>query len=211
MYSKIHYITQDHPSKSHSDLCLEACKAGVKWVQIRMKHVTENEYLSESIKCREITRKFDSKFIVNDNIEVAIASQADGIHLGQDDLSVSQAREMMGNGQYIGGTANTFDQIIAHVASGVNYVGVGPFRFTETKQQLSPIIGLAGYQDMMGKLNQAKITIPVIAIGGIELADVCSILDTGVHGIAVSGLVTNAQNKHILINNIYKKLNDATT
>lgn len=199
--SSLQYITQEHDKYSHSDLCKMASDAGLKWVQLRMKNVSDKEFLKEANVCREITSNYNSTLIINDNIKVAIDSQADGVHLGLTDLSTKEARNILGNNKIIGGTANTFEDILMHSKNGVNYVGVGPHRFTKTKDKLSPILGIDGYQKIIAELKKRDIEIPVIAIGGILFEDIKLLKEVGLNGIAVSGLLTNNFDKTI-INNI---------
>lgn len=208
---KLQYITQDHDQLPHDTLCLQACEAGVKWIQLRMKNANSDEFLETAKTCREITRKFGAKLIINDNLEIALASNADGVHLGQKDLSTLAARKQTPDNFIIGGTANTLEEILEHAANGVDYVGVGPFRFTTTKEALSPVLGLEGYLEISQELNLQNVNVPVIAIGGIQTGDVASIMETGVHGIAVSGLITHESNKHDLILTLNKHLHYATT
>ena len=99
---------------------------------------------------------------------------------------------MTGDRFIIGGTANTFDQARAHYEASANYIGCGPFRFTTTKKNLAPILGLEGYRSIMEMMREHGIDIPVVAIGGIEVSDIPSILATGVSGIALSGVVLRA-------------------
>lgn len=207
----LQYITQDHEHIPHDTLCYQACEAGVKWVQLRMKNASSESFLEMAKSCREITRKFGAKLIINDNLEIALASEADGVHLGQEDMSTLAARKQTPEGFIIGGTANTLEEIVRHAENGVDYVGVGPFRFTTTKDALSPVLGLEGYREIIRELNLKNITVPIIAIGGIQTDDVPSILESGVYGIAVSGLITNETNKHDLIVQLNKHLQYATT
>ena len=206
MIGQLQYITQDNEKKSHVELCFEACESGAKWIQLRRKNVSDEQYLREAKDCRSITRKFGAKLIINDNIDVAIACEADGVHLGQSDLNTKTAREQAPENFIIGGTANTFEQVKAHAENGVDYVGVGPYRFTTTKDKLSPILGLEGYNHLLARMRQENISIPLIAIGGIETDDVAPLVECGVHGVAVSGLITNSTDKEQLVKEIHKTL-----
>ena len=117
---------------------------------------------------------------------------ADGVHLGQNDMPIREARRLLGDGFIIGGTANTFDQVRAHYESSADYIGCGPFRFTTTKQKLAPVLGLDGYRTIISEMEEAHIHIPIVAIGGITEEDIPDILQTGVSGIALSGTVLRA-------------------
>ena len=114
---------------------------------------------------------------------------ADGVHLGLKDMPVREARRILGDGFIIGGTANTFAHVMMHYEASANYIGCGPFRFTTTKKNLAPILGLEGYRSITEQMRSHGINIPVVAIGGIEAADIPAILATGVNGIALSGVV----------------------
>jgi thiamine-phosphate pyrophosphorylase len=136
-----------------------------------------------------VARSGNSLLIINDDAAIALESGADGVHLGQKDMAVEDAREMLGKKAIIGGTANTCEEAVALSASGVDYIGLGPFRFTRTKQQLAPILGLDGLQSVVKALHIHQAALPVFAIGGITEADVIPILETGVYGIAVSSAI----------------------
>jgi thiamine-phosphate pyrophosphorylase len=114
------------------------------------------------------------------------------VHLGKQDMAPAEARALLGPQFIIGGTANTFAAIEGLVAAGVDYIGLGPLRFTTTKEKLSPILGLAGYADILGQCRAAGFTTPIVAIGGVALADIPALLATGLHGVAVSGAIGNA-------------------
>jgi len=133
------------------------------------------------------------------------------LHLGLQDLSITAAREIVGDEMIIGGTANTLEHILLRVEEGADYIGLGPFRFTKTKKNLSPILGLEGYQNLVRAIRErGEIQIPIIAIGGIELNDISTIMETGVHGVAVSGAITFAQNREDVVAEIYQKVGNST-
>lgn len=190
--SHLQYITQDIEGISHQELAINACVAGVDWVQLRIKNKTYNEWLDIALKTEMICRKYHAKFIVNDNVGIAKAVKADGVHLGKTDLNPREARQLLGSNAIIGGTANTFEDIKQLVDAGVDYVGLGPFRFTSTKENLSPVLGLLGYEQIVAQCRKSGITIPIIAIGGINVEDVKPIMEQGVYGIAVSSAINLA-------------------
>ncbi len=131
---------------------------------------------------------------------------ADGVHLGLSDMSVEEARLILGNTKIIGGTANTFEDVLQRTAENCDYIGLGPFQFTTTKQNLSPILGLEGYRTIIEKMKMKNINIPIYAIGGIVLENVESLMETGIHGIAVSSLITQNETPSQLINQLNEKL-----
>lgn len=109
-------------------------------------------------------------------------------------MPVGEARKILGDSFIIGGTSNTFEDIAMHAAAGADYIGCGPFRFTTTKKNLSPVLGLEGYQTLVAKMRENGLTLPIVAIGGINAADIPAIMRTGVSGIALSGTVLRAEN-----------------
>ena len=202
MISKLHYISQQTPDRTHVQAVEEACRAGCDWVQLRVKNAPDAAYLSLAHAAKEICQLYGARLIINDNVAVAKAAGAHGVHLGKEDMPPKQAREMLGNGYLIGGTANTFEDVLRLAAAKVDYIGMGPFRFTTTKEKLSPILGLAGYGRVLNQTAAAGIAIPIIAIGGIVLEDVEPLLETGVYGVAVSGLITHATDKKQVVDQL---------
>jgi len=188
--AKLHYITQDHPEYSHEDLVVRACNANIKWIQLRIKNRPENELFSIAQKCNDICKQHHVTFIINDHVAIAKELDLDGVHLGLNDMPVHLAREILGKEKLIGGTANTLEDIRLHESRGADYVGVGPFRFTKTKENLSPVLGLNGYKKLVTQSAQ----LPIIAIGGITQNDIQSILNVGVHGVALASEITFAKN-----------------
>jgi thiamine-phosphate pyrophosphorylase len=197
---RLQYISQGEHGQAHLEAVISAYEAGCKWVQLRMKQVTTEALLNIATQAKKWSNQKSSRIIINDFPAIAKAVQADGVHLGLMDMAHAQARAILGEGVIIGGTANTIDDIRKYAAKEVvDYIGLGPFRFTTTKKQLSPILGIAGYQRIMDFCHAENINIPIIAIGGIELEDIPMIMSTGVYGIAVSGLITKAAKKDELI------------
>lgn len=139
-------------------------------------------------------RHYGATLLINDNPRLAQEIGADGVHVGAADMPPAEARAMLGPTFIIGGTANTFAEVQRHAAAGVDYVGLGPFRFTRTKENLSPILGLAGYAEILRQCQAAGLTVPIIGIGGITLVDVGALLANGLHGVAVSGSIGHAEN-----------------
>jgi thiamine-phosphate pyrophosphorylase len=192
MIEKLQYITQETTTLSHIDCAREACISGVKWVQLRVKNKSDEEYLEIAKEVKIICDLYDVILIINDNVAIASEIDAHGVHLGSSDMYISEARSILGKDAIIGGTANTLKDIERLIGQQANYIGLGPFKFTETKKNLSPVLGLDGYQEILSELKHSYLLseTPIIAIGGIDIYDVDAILDTGVFGIAVSGLLT---------------------
>jgi thiamine-phosphate pyrophosphorylase len=207
--SKLHYISQQLEGKSHSQLIEEACAAGANWVQLRMKGKSYEEALNIAHEAKEICQKYKAVFIINDHVAIAKEVKADGVHLGKLDMSPAIAREILGVDYIIGGTSNTMEDIRILKEAKVDYIGLGPLRFTSTKENLSPILGLEGYQKLLKQCNEENISIPVIAIGGITMGDIPELLKAGLHGVAISSLINKADGKKGLITLLKEALQES--
>ncbi len=192
--ARLHYITRETRGQDIIKDVELACKGGVRWVQLRLKKTNENEIISIAKEVKTICKKFSAVFIVNDYVNVAIEVDADGVHLGKQDMTISDARKLLGEEKIIGGSTNSFEDILKAIEYDADYVGLGPFCFTTTKENLNPVLGEAGIRTIMEKLKRAKIKIPVIAIGGIQLGDVENLMDAGIYGVAVSSAINNSAN-----------------
>ena len=179
---------------SDGDLSVAAqfLDAGGRWIQLRMKDASAEVIVCRGKEMLALCRKRRAVLVVNDAPQLAAAIGADGVHLGQADMPPIEARRIIGDGAVIGSTANTFEQIAARNDGETDYVGLGPFRFTTTKKNLSPVLGAEGYRTILGRMRTENIPLPVVAIGGIELPDIPQIMRTGVDGIALSGAIARA-------------------
>ncbi|MCI5743097.1 thiamine phosphate synthase [Phocaeicola faecicola] len=191
---ELQFITHFTEKYSYFDAAHLALEGGCRWIQLRMKEAPEAEVEAEAIRVRDLCRKYGATFIIDDHVALAKKVQADGVHLGKNDMPIEEARRILGDAFIIGGTANTFEDVKRHWQAGANYIGCGPFRFTTTKKNLSPILGLEGYRQILQQMKAAGITLPVVAIGGITYEDIPDILQTGVSGIALSGSILRAEN-----------------
>lgn len=190
----IQFITHYTEKYSYLDSVMLALEGGCKWIQLRMKDAAVDEIRPVAVKVQEMCRDYGATFIIDDHVELVKELGADGVHLGKNDMPIDKARLILGKDFIIGGTANTFDDVRKHYANGANYIGCGPFRFTTTKKGLAPVLGLEGYSNIIRKMRQAGIDLPVVAIGGITLEDIPQIMLTGVSGIALSGTVLRSEN-----------------
>jgi thiamine-phosphate pyrophosphorylase len=202
MIHKLQYISGGKHPVDHIRNIKQACAAGVKWIQLRLKNINNANYLAYAMEARMITKQYGAILIINDNFSVANSCGADGIHVGLDDISPMEIRKNSSRNLIIGGTANTWEQVEQRLLENVDYIGVGPFNYTTTKTKLSPILGVEGFEKIMTRINRINVKAPVIAIGGIELADISPVMKTGVHGIAVSGLITTAPDKVVCVKSI---------
>ncbi|WP_233883532.1 thiamine phosphate synthase [Tenacibaculum piscium] len=187
MISKLQYITQGKTAQDHLDHIQTACASGAEWVQLRLKGFDPKTILETAKKARELTAHYQTRLIINDYYRVAKEVNADGVHLGKKDDCPLKVRAYLGKFYAIGGTANTLEECKVLLDKKVDYIGLGPFRFTETKKNLSPVLGTSGYKKLIEELQTET---PIIAIGGITLDDVAEIVQTGIHGVAASGAIT---------------------
>ncbi|WP_051220152.1 thiamine phosphate synthase [Prevotella sp. AGR2160] len=183
-----------HATKHYSDLdgIRMALEGGCRWIQLRMKDATDDEVAAVSRQAATLCHNAGATLILDDRVGLIRETGADGVHLGRHDMPVDEARKLLGTSYIIGGTANTIDDVRRLHRQGADYIGCGPFRYTTTKANLSPILGLDGYRRIITAMHAEGITLPIVAIGGITLEDIPDILATGVTGIAVSGAILRA-------------------
>ena len=210
MLDRLYYISQQTKTKTHIEAIREALEAGCRLIQLRIKDEPEEKVLEQAKEAKTLCDQYQAKLIVNDFPHVAKAVGAWGIHVGLHDMPVASVRAIVGKNMVVGGTANTFEHIQQRAEEGVDYIGLGPYRFTTTKQKLSPVLGLEGYQQIMNKVKAAGIRLPVVAIGGITSDDVPGLLSAGIYGVAISGAITNAGNKKEIIEQFRGSLENHT-
>lgn len=189
--ANIQYITQDHPQLSHAAQAKLMFENGIKWVQIRMKNASKEEFIAEAKEAMVYAKALNGTLIINDHIDICQTVGAHGVHVGLSDMSIAEVRAILGDDAIIGGTANTLTDIELHLNNRADYVGLGPFRFTTTKKNLSPIIGLEGYKILVAEMKAKNINIPVVAVGGITMEDIADIQATGLYGVAISSALLN--------------------
>ena len=189
----LQFITHFTDKYSYFDSARIALEGGCRWIQLRMKDASAEEIEKEAMRILPLCRECGATFILDDQAELAKKIHADGVHLGKLDMPIAEARKMLGKDFIIGGTANTFDDVKAHCEAGADYIGCGPFRFTATKKNLSPILGLEGYRRIIARMKAEGIGLPVVAIGGITYDDIPAVMQTGVSGIALSGSILRAE------------------
>lgn len=205
----LQFITHFNDRYSYLDSARIALEGGCRWVQLRMKNASDEEFVPVAREVAGLCREYEAVFILDDRVNLVREVGADGVHLGRNDMPVCQARQILGKDYIIGGTANTIEDIERVYSEGGDYIGCGPFRFTTTKDNLSPVLGLEGYRNLVNGMNDRNINIPIVAIGGIMFDDISDIMQTGVKGIALSGSVLNAEDPvgemNRVVNKIYKE------
>lgn len=198
--NRLMFITHRTPKYTECDEARMVLEGGCSWIQLRMKEgiVKETAHAVYKICQETCERKVD--LCIDDDVWCAVDHCATAVHLGKKDLPIPAVWEIidqqLGPDErfYVGATANTFADIQKAVKEGASYIGLGPYRFTKTKQNLSPILGLEGYRTIVKLCREAGYHIPIFAIGGIELDDVRELMQTGIAGIAVSGAILQAPN-----------------
>lgn len=189
----LQFISHYTERYSYLDSIRLALEGGCRWIQLRMKDTPDEEVRPVAIEALQMCRDVGATFIIDDRVELVKELSADGVHLGKNDMPISEARKVLGSAFIIGGTANTFEDVKAHYEASANYIGCGPFRFTTTKKNLSPVLGLEGYRHIVEQMEEANIHLPIVAIGGITAEDIPAIMQTGVTGIALSGTILHAE------------------
>lgn len=158
-----------------------------------MKGAEEQQLLDAALTVQRLCHEYGATFIIDDNVAIAKRVGADGVHLGKNDMPIAEARTLLGEGFIIGATVNTFDDIAQLLKSATpDYFGCGPYRFTSTKSNLAPTLGIEGYRDIVQLMRHNGIDIPLVAIGGIESNDIAPLAECGVDGIALSSSIIDA-------------------
>lgn len=188
----VQFITHFTDTITYLDSVRMALEGGCRWIQLRMKGASDAETEPVAREALQLCREAGATFIIDDRVELVKRLGADGVHLGLLDMPVAEARRFLGEGFIIGGTANTFDNIRLHYQGGANYIGCGPFRFTTTKAKLAPTLGLEGYRNLVGRMRQEGIDLPIVSIGGVTAEDIPDLKAVGLSGIALSGSVLRA-------------------
>lgn len=188
----LQYITNTQCGRPILEQVKAVLEGGCKWIQLRMKDASQEELLDMAKKVKELTDPKEAFLIINDSVDVCRDANATGVHLGKTDMFPSKARMELGPLAVIGVTANTFEDIQAVRSLDIDYIGMGPFADTKTKENLAPVLGLSGISELCNKMKEAEINIAHVAVGGISLEDVKPLLEAGVDGIAVSGAIAFA-------------------
>jgi thiamine-phosphate pyrophosphorylase len=184
-------LTQDGTGVAHSVQAARLCEAGARWVQLRMKDSRRAHWLAEARAAADACHRSGAILIVNDSVDIALASGADGAHIGGSDGGWKEARQALGPTLLLGGTVNNAGDAQRAVASGcLDYAGVGPLRFTSTKLKLAPVLGLASVRALISELRG----IPAWVIGGVEDGDLPALRDAGAAGAAVSSALHRGGN-----------------
>lgn len=162
-----------------SEMVEAVLNAEVKFIQLREKEGSRRRIYEDAVRLRELTRSFNAALIINDHADIALAVDADGVHLGQDDLPLKEARKIMGK-KIVGISTHNLEQAKEAEDGGADYIGFGPVFHTTTKDAGTP----KGIDDL--SIIKENVNIPVIAIGGITLHNIKSVIDAGADAVAVA-------------------------
>ena len=194
-HAKLQFITHYTEKYSYVDSARIALEGGCRWIQLRMKDADECLLEDTALIVQKMCKDYDATFIIDDHVSLVKKIKADGVHLGKNDMPIAEARKLLGDSFIIGGTVNSLEDVLyAMKFATPDYFGCGPFRFTSTKKNLAPILGHEGYQTIISQMRAADIHIPMVAIGGIRKDDIPALMESGVHGIALSSSILRADN-----------------
>lgn len=202
----LQFITHESDRYSIVEEAQMAIEGGCRWIQLRMKDATDEEVRNVALEIIPMCRESDTFLIIDDRVNLVNDLKVSGVHLGKDDMDPLEARELLGPHAIIGITANTADDLLKYKGKDIDYAGVGPFRFTTTKKNLAPQLGLDGYREIVSQLKASGMTLPIVAIGGITIDDIDPLLQTGVNGIAMSGAIINADDPVLYTADVMKRL-----
>jgi thiamine-phosphate pyrophosphorylase len=203
---KLQFITHDIEQHSHIEQARIACEAGAKWIQYRCLTKSDDELLKDINVIAELCDDWGATLIVTDHIHLNGKADIQGFHIEDMDADFQKLRSELGEAVTIGGSSNTIEGLIRIANEGADYAGFGPFNITTTKPNNAPLIGLSGYENAMSTLNIKGIELPVLAVGGITIADIDSIMATGVFGIAASSAINQSEDMTAAYLEFYNKV-----
>ncbi|MFN7928523.1 MAG: thiamine phosphate synthase [Blastocatellia bacterium] len=179
--SKLYAITDTQLSNcSHAEIVSRLLAGGAKLIQLRDKEASAKDLLDAARECLTLTRAAGATLIINDRVDVVLATGADGVHLGQEDLTVAEARALLGPEKLIGISTHSLAQVEAALTTSANYIAIGPIFSTTTKANPDPVVGLE-----LLRQARALTSLPLVAIGGITLAAAPEVIAAGANSLAV--------------------------
>ncbi len=189
----LQFITNSTSVEGTIEQARLALMGGCRWIQVRMKEADDKMIILAASTVLQMCNKVGAKLIIDDKVELVTKIGAHGVHLGQNDMSPSLARKLLGSEKIIGFTVNNMDHAKQALNEPISYIGIGPWRFTTTKQKLAPVLGAEGIKNIISYLRLHHLNVPIVAIGGITLADVPQALASGATGVAVSSEIAKAK------------------
>lgn len=178
-------LSLDRPLR---DIVEKAVKGGVTMVQLREKSASTREFIQEALEIKPLLRQYNIPLIINDRVDIALAIDADGVHLGQSDMHWKMARQLLGPDKIIGLSIEKAEQLEEANEADIDYIGISPVFTTPTKKELENELGLKGTSEIARNSNH-----PSVAIGGINLTNVTDVLLTGTNGVSVVSAICSAE------------------
>ncbi len=179
------------------DVVEKAIKGGVSMVQLREKSASTREFIREALEIQPLLRQHRIPLIINDRVDVAIAIDADGVHLGQSDMHWKMARKLLGPDKIIGLSIEKKEQLQEANEADIDYIGISPVFTTPTKKELEKGLGLEETAEIVKKSKH-----PSVAIGGINISNIADVLSTGTNGVSVVSAICSAENPDIAGNEL---------
>ncbi len=190
---RVYFITHRNERFTYLDSARLALDSGIRLIQLRMKDADKEEIKSTAEELQTICNSYNATLILDDHVEIVRELNLDGVHLGLKDMPIKEAKCILNSCQITGATANEYRHISSAFEQGADYIGLGPFRFTRTKSNLSPVLGLESSEKILSQCRANNINLPIYAIGGIEIRDIESLVNAGFYGIAVSSLILDSE------------------
>lgn len=188
------------------DIVSAGVAGGVSCVQLREKNCSTQEFIHEASLLLELLQPLDIPLIINDRVDVALAVGANGVHLGQNDMSIADARRITSDNMIIGISAESLEDAINAEESGADYIGISPVFTTATKLDIATPLGLAGVREI-----RRAVKIPLVGIGGIDTSNTRDVIEAGANGVAVVSAIMAATNPKRAAENIRKTMSSVTT
>lgn len=190
---RVYFITHRNERFTYLDSARLALDSGIRLIQLRMKDADKEEIKSTAEELQTICNSYNATLILDDHVEIVRELNLDGVHLGLKDMPIKEAKCILNSCQITGATANEYRHISSAFEQGADYIGLGPFRFTRTKSNLSPVLGLESSEKILSQCRANNINLPIYAIGGIEIRDIENLVNAGFYGIAVSSLILDSE------------------
>ena len=183
----LYVVTADHRGRTHVGMAKAAVSGGAGTIQYREKKASSRAMLETASRLRAITAAAGALLIINDRIDIALAVNADGVHLGQDDMPCRAARELLGDGYIIGISATNLSEAVEAAKDGADYIGLGPIYPTISKDDAAPAMGIEGLEKVV-----SAVSVPVVAIGGLTADNIGGVVAAGAAGIATISAIAGA-------------------
>lgn len=203
---KLHFITHDIPQHTHITQAQIACEAGAKWIQYRCLSKADDELLADINLIANICDDWGATLIVTNHVHLKGKADIQGFHIEDMNADFIALRKQLGDEYTLGGSSNTIENLIRLAKEGADYAGFGPFKVTTTKPNNSPLLGIKGYANAMEILKQQSIDLPILAVGGVTLQDIDTLLATGIYGIAASSAINQAEDMYQAYKDFYNSL-----